>query len=160
MNAGAISRVWILANCPVPGGGPAHSGTATSKAFINGVRLDPVPSGGTTPTPTGNGVGTSPWVRGEAQVSGTVPRGNYQVDVKCDGTNDIGRAVLRVTRAEPEPTSRPTKVPTKAPRAGGGGTYGMAEDEGSSIPFGPAGVLIGLAVAGGIGLIIVRRSRS
>ncbi|MEV1168521.1 hypothetical protein [Nonomuraea sp. NPDC049784] len=114
ITAGETSKVWILANCPVPTGGPAHTGTATSKAFINGVVLNPVPAASVTPTATATPANGSPWVRGEAQVSGTVRRGSYRVDVKCDGTNDMGRATLRVAAAEPVSST----VPSKAPKAG------------------------------------------
>ncbi|NUW40732.1 hypothetical protein [Nonomuraea rhodomycinica] len=154
VTAGETSRVWILANCPVPTGGPAHTGTATSRAFLSGVPLNPA-----VPTPGANATSTpspGPWVRGEAQVSGTIARGSYRVDVKCDGTNDTGRATLRVVRAEPLPSD----VPTRAPRAGGGGTFGKDVDEGSGLPLGPAGVLLGLALAAGIGFAIKRRNRA
>ncbi|MGN9836533.1 hypothetical protein ACTMTI_00290 [Nonomuraea sp. H19] len=156
VTAGETSTVWILANCPVPTGGPAHTGTATSRAFVNGATLNPVPAGSASPAPTGSAGAASPWVRGEAQVSGTVRRGSYQVDVKCDGTNDMGRATLRVVAAE----ALPTTVPTKAPRAGGGGTYAQDVSDESSIPFGPAGVLIGLALAAGVGIAVKRRNRA
>ncbi|MFC5832986.1 hypothetical protein [Nonomuraea insulae] len=157
VTAGETSQVWILANCPVPTGGPAHSGTATSKAFVTGVTLNPVPAASVTPTGNATTAAGSPWVRGDAQVSGTIRRGSYRVDVKCDGTNDMGRATLRVAAAEAEPT---TTVPTRAPRAGGGGTYAQDAAEESSIPFGPAGVLIALALAGGIGFAVKRRNRA
>jgi len=155
VTAGETSTVWILANCPVPSGGPAHTGTATSRAFVNGATLNPVPAGSSSPAPTGSANG-SPWVRGSAQVSGTVRRGTYTVNVKCDGTNDMGTARLRVAAPEPLPTS----VPTKAPRAGGGGTYAQDVEDESAIPFGPAGVLIGLALAAGIGFAVKRRNRA
>ncbi|TYB58106.1 hypothetical protein FXF51_38310 [Nonomuraea sp. PA05] len=158
VTAGETSRVWILANCPVPTGGPAHTGTATSRAFINGVTLNPVPAASLSPSPTATS--GSPWVRGEAQVSGTIRRGNYRVDVKCDGTNDMGRATLRVVAAPTEEPTSTTTVPTSAPRAGGGGTYAQEAAEESSIPFGPAGVLIALALAGGVGLAVKRRNRA
>jgi hypothetical protein len=95
-------------------------------------------------------------VRGEATISGTVKRGSYTVDVKCDGTNDTGKSTLRVTKADAVPTS----VPSKAPRAGGGGTFGKDVDDDSTIPLGPAGILIGLALAAGAGVAIKRRSRA
>ncbi|WP_431930551.1 hypothetical protein [Nonomuraea jabiensis] len=151
--AGETSKVWILANCPVPTGGPAHTGTGTSRAFVNGVVLNPVTGASATPAATATPANGSPWVRGEAQVSGTVRRGSYRVDVKCDGTNDMGRATLRVAADEPVPST----VPSKAPKAGGGGTYGMDASDDSSIPIGPAGVLVGLALVAGIGFAVKRR---
>ncbi|MFG1707118.1 hypothetical protein ACFLIM_28380 [Nonomuraea sp. M3C6] len=153
VTAGEMSSVWVLANCPVPSGGPAHTGTAESKAFVNGVPLNQVPAASITPTPTSTPAAGSPWVRGEARVSGTVRRGSYRVDVKCDGTNDMGQATLRVVAAEAQPTG----VPTRAPRAGGGGTYAQDASDESSIPMGPAAALIGLALAAGIGVAIKRR---
>lgn len=160
VTAGDTSTVWILANCPVPNDGPEHSGTATSKAFLSAVTLDPVPP----PTPTATPSSTAtpapvPWVRGDAQISGTVKRGSYPVNVKCDGTNDTGKATLRVVAAGPtaEPTSTRTVVPTKAPGAGGGGTFAKDAADESSLPLGPAGVLLGLALAGGVGLALRRR---
>ncbi|MEU7831940.1 MULTISPECIES: hypothetical protein [unclassified Nonomuraea] len=158
VTAGETSKVWILANCPVPSGGPAHTGTATSKAFINGVSLTTAPTSSTaTPAPTGTAAG-NPWVRGEAQVSGTVKRGTYPVEVKCDGTNDTGKATLRVVSATADTSDdSSTKAPTKAPRAGGGGTFGKDVDEGSGMPVG--GVLVGAAVLAAAGLLIKRRVR-
>ncbi|KAB8197901.1 hypothetical protein FH608_005160 [Nonomuraea phyllanthi] len=156
VTAGETSKVWILANCPVPTGGPAHTGTATSKAFVNGVVLNPVPGSTSSPAASATPTAGSPWVRGEAQISGTVKRGSYRVDVKCDGTNDLGRATLRVAAAEPVPSN----VPSKAPRAGGGGTYAKDFDDESSVPIGPAGALIGLALAVGIGVAVKRRNRA
>ncbi|WP_327087664.1 hypothetical protein OIE66_35860 [Nonomuraea sp. NBC_01738] len=157
VTAGETSRVWILANCPVPTGGPAHTGTATSKAFISGVTLNPT-TPTASPSATGNGATPTaaplPWVRGQAQVSGTVKRGSYTVEVKCDGTNDRGKATLRVVKATDDV---PTGVPTKAPKAGGGGMFGKDADDGSSIPLAPAGVLVALALAAGIGLAVKRR---
>jgi hypothetical protein len=154
VTAGETSTVWILANCPEPSGGPAHTGTATSRAFLSGVSLSPATSATATPAATGSPSGA--WVRGQAQVSGTVKRGSYPVDVKCDGTNHVGRATLRVARADPLPSD----VPTRAPRAGGGGTFGQEVDEGSSIPLGGVGLALGLAMAVGIGVAVKRRSRS
>ncbi|MGI5284170.1 hypothetical protein ACQEVF_12615 [Nonomuraea polychroma] len=155
VTAGQTSTVWILANCPLPSGGPAHTGTATSRAFVSGATLNPVPAGSSSPAPTGAANG-SPWVRGSAEVGGTVKRGSYTVNVKCDGTNDMGTATLRVVAGE----ALPTNVPTKAPRAGGGGTYAQDVSDESSIPLGPAGVLIALALAGGIAFAVKRRNRA
>src|SRR5690606_18079848 len=150
VTAGESSTVWILANCPAPQGGPAHTGTATSRAFVSGVTLNPATSTAS-PAPTGNAAGD--WVRGQAQVSGTVKRGSYTVDVKCDGTGHSGRATLRLTRPEPLPSD----VPTTAPKAGGGGTYGKDVDEGSPIPLGGVGGALALALAGGAGVAVKRR---
>ncbi|SEG99663.1 hypothetical protein SAMN05444920_113259 [Nonomuraea solani] len=159
VTAGETSTVWVMANCPVPGGGPAHTGTATSRAFVNGVALSPVPAASLTPTPT-NGSG-SPWVRGEARVGGAVRRGTYPVEVKCDGTNHTGKGTLRVVRAESDADDDvPTGVPTRAPRAGGGGTYAQDVSDESSIPLGPAGVVVALALAAGIGFAVKRRNRA
>ncbi|MFI7698440.1 hypothetical protein [Nonomuraea sp. NPDC049480] len=155
VTAGQTSTVWILANCPVPSGGPAHTGTAQSRAFVSGATLNPAPAGSSSPTPTGAS-GGSPWVRGSAQVGGTIGRGTYDVNVKCDGTNDMGKARLRVVAGE----ALPTNVPTRAPRAGGGGTYAQDAEDDSAIPLGPAGVLIGLALAAGIGIAVKRRNRA
>lgn len=153
VTAGETSKVWILANCPVPSGGPAHTGTATSRAFLSGVTLNPAPPSS---APAGSTAAPStPWVRGEAQVSGTVARGSYRVDVKCDGTNDTGRATLRVTRPDPLPSD----VPTKAPRAGGGGTFAQDAEDESSLPLAPAGVVLGLALVAGA-IVLRRRGRA
>jgi len=151
VTAGETSTVWILANCPEPTGGPAYTGTATSRAFLAGVTLNPARTGAS-PTPTGTT--SSAWVQGQAQISGTVRRGTYRVDVKCDGTNHTGRATLRVARAEPLPDD----VPTKAPRAGGGGTFGKEADEGSSLPLlGGVGAALALSAAVGAGVAVKRR---
>ncbi|MEU4578215.1 hypothetical protein [Nonomuraea sp. NPDC023979] len=152
VTAGETSTVWVLANCPEPTGGPAHSGTATSRAFVSGVTLNPADAATSSPSPTGARAGGA-WVRGQAQVNGTVRRGSYRVDVKCDGTNHVGRATLRVRAPEPLPDD----VPTKAPRAGGGGTFGKDVDEGSSIPLVPVGLALGVAAAAGIGIAVKRR---
>lgn len=158
--AGETTSVWILAHCPVPTGGPDHTGTAASKAFVNGsATLDSVPAASVTPSPSASPAGASPWVRGEAQVPGTVRRGSYRVDVKCDGTNDLGRATLRVV-APPSDDDTPTGLPSRAPRAGGGGTYAQDTADESSIPLGPAGALVALALAAGVGIAIKRRTRA
>ncbi|WP_157252493.1 hypothetical protein [Nonomuraea typhae] len=155
VTAGETSRVWILANCPVPTGGPTHVGTASSNAFLSGVTLNPVPPTTPSATPTSTAPPPAvPWVRGQAQVSGTVKRGTYTVDVKCDGTNHTGRARLRVVRAAED---TPTGLPTRAPRAGGGGMAGKEAGDDSSTPIGPVGVIVGLALAGGAVLLLKRR---
>ncbi|PZG56260.1 hypothetical protein C1I98_01735 [Spongiactinospora gelatinilytica] len=152
---GQESSVWILANCPVPNGGPEHSGSATSDAFVRAVTLDPVPP----PTPTATAEGQPapvPWVRGEAQVRSGADPGRYNVDVKCEGTNDTGRGRLRVTADKDEPTV----VPTKAPKAGGGGTAAGAAQNDEGLSPGLTALLLGGALAGGVGVAVVRRRRS
>ncbi|WP_214326930.1 hypothetical protein [Nonomuraea sediminis] len=158
VTAGESSKVFVLANCPVPTGGPAHTGTATSKAFLSGVPLNPVTTTASpavsVPTPTGTAT-PGPWVRGEGEVSGTVKRGTYTVAVKCEGTNDTGKATLRVVAAD----ANPTGVPTKAPHAGGGGTFGKDVDDSSGLPLGPAGIVVALLLIGGA-VFMLRRSRA
>ncbi|MDF5751474.1 hypothetical protein [Spongiactinospora sp. TRM90649] len=157
---GEESTVWILANCPVPDGGPEHSGSATSDAFVRAVTLDPVPP----PTPTASADGQSapvPWVRGEAQVPSSIDAGRYNVDVRCEGTNDTGRARLRVAaESGDKDDDKGTVVPTKAPRAGGGGTAAGSEQDDSGLSPGLTAIILVVAVAGGAGLALVRRRRS
>ncbi|MEU6996828.1 hypothetical protein [Nonomuraea sp. NPDC046570] len=163
VTVGSTSTVWILANCPVPSSGAAHTATATSRAFVSAVTLDPVPPPTSTAAPTSTTAAAVPWVRGDAQVAGTVKRGTYDVSVKCEGTNDAGTAKLRVVAeatSEPEPEPTRTTVPTKPPKAGGGGTFAKDAEQEQSLPLGPAGVLIAIALAGGAGLALRRRSRS
>ncbi|MFC4057767.1 hypothetical protein ACFOWE_05650 [Planomonospora corallina] len=158
----AGEKVWVLANCPIPQGGPEHRGTASSEVFRTPVTLDPilatptpVPSGTATPTPR-------PWVRGQATVAGGVKPGVYDINARCEGTNDTGTASLRVV-ADSTPSARPTTtrtpVSTKAPHTGGGGTAaGGPEDAGT--PLGAAGVLVAALLAGGVGIAVVRHRRS
>jgi hypothetical protein len=150
---GEESTVWILANCPVPAGGTEHSGSANSDAFVRAVTLDPVPP----PTPTASPTSTAPpapvpWVRGSAQVPSSTDAGRYDVDVRCEGTNDTGRARLRVAE-------EPDVVPTRAPRAGGGGMAAGARQE-TGIPPALTGLALAAALIGGIGVTVVRRRRS
>ncbi|WP_436761181.1 hypothetical protein [Streptosporangium sp. V21-05] len=166
--AKAGQKVWILANCPIPQGGPEHRGTASSRIFRTPVTLDPIlatptpdPASTATPTPR-------PWVRGQATVAeGTAP-GVHEVNARCEGTNDTGKANLRIVPdTEPsstpseEPTSRPTRtiISTEAPGTGGGGTAAGGPGE-SGAPIGTTGILLALALAGGIGIAVVRRRRS
>ncbi|MEU3163572.1 hypothetical protein [Streptosporangium sp. NPDC006930] len=166
--AKAGQKVWILANCPIPQGGPEHRGTASSKIFRTPVTLDPIlatptpdPASTATPTPR-------PWVRGQATVAeGTAP-GIHEVNARCEGTNDTGKANLRIVAdTEPsstptsDPTSKPTRtiISTEAPGTGGGGTAAGGPND-SGAPIGTTGVLLALALAGGIGIAVVRRRRS
>ncbi|WP_440070993.1 hypothetical protein [Streptosporangium sp. OZ121] len=165
--AKAGQKVWVLANCPIPQGGPEHRGTASSRIFRTPVTLDPIlatptpdPASTATPTPR-------PWVRGQATVAAGVAAGVHEVNARCEGTNDTGSANLRIvpdTEPSPtptDPTSRPTRtiISTEAPGTGGGGTAAGGPDD-SSAPIGTTGVLLALALAGGIGIAVVRRRRS
>ncbi|MGC5013792.1 hypothetical protein ACLQ2R_23770 [Streptosporangium sp. DT93] len=162
--AKAGQKVWILANCPIPQGGPEHRGTASSRIFRTPVTLDPIlatptpdPASTATPTPR-------PWVRGQATVAAGTAVGVYEINARCEGTNDTGTTNLRIvadTEPSPAPTSRPTRtiISTEAPGTGGGGTAaGGPEDSG--VPIGTTGVLLAVALAGGIGVAVVRRRRS
>ncbi|GAA3407927.1 hypothetical protein [Streptosporangium vulgare] len=65
------------------------------------------------------------------------------------------------TPTSEEPTSKPTRtiISTEAPGTGGGGTAAGGPNE-SGAPIGTTGVLLALALAGGIGIAVVRRRRS
>ncbi|GAA3422852.1 hypothetical protein GCM10018953_00350 [Streptosporangium nondiastaticum] len=175
----AGQKVWILANCPIPQGGPEHRGTGSSRIFRTAVTLDPIlvtPS----PAPSSSAAPTArPWVRGQATVAPGTAAGVYEVNARCEGTNDTGKASLRVVgdakpsakpTAEPseeasdEPTRKPkprptrTVISTRAPSTGGGGTAaGGPEDDGT--PLGVPGVLLAAALLGGTGVVIARRRR-
>lgn len=146
---GERSSVWVLANCPVPTGGPELSGRASSRAFLRSIRLDPLPPPRTASPAATASPSPIPWVRGEATVPSTVDAGTYTVTVECLGTNDRGRARLRVV-------TEPSVVPTRAPRAGGGGTAAGGPEEGTGLGAG-SGLVIALLVAGAIGLVVRRR---
>jgi len=166
--AKAGQKVWVLANCPIPVGGPEHRGTASSRIFRTPVTLDPIlatptpaPEASATPTPR-------PWVRGQATVAAGTAAGVYEVNARCEGTNDTGKTNLRiVSDTEPsstptaKPTSKPTRtvISTEAPGTGGGGTAaGGPGDSGG--PIGMTGALLALGLAGGVGIAVVRRRRS
>ncbi|MEU4829837.1 hypothetical protein [Streptosporangium sp. NPDC023615] len=162
--AKAGQKVWILANCPIPQGGPEHRGTASSRIFRTPVTLDPIlatptpdPASTATPTPR-------PWVRGQATVAAGTAVGVYEINARCEGTNDTGTTNLRIvadTEPSSTPTSRPTRtiISTEGPGTGGGGTAaGGPADSGA--PIGTTGVLLAVALAGGIGVAVVRRRRS
>ncbi|MDP9846743.1 hypothetical protein [Streptosporangium lutulentum] len=161
--ARAGDKVWVLANCPIPQGGPEHRGTASSKIF-SPVALDPIlatptpdPSATATPTPR-------PWVRGQATVAAGTEVGIYEINARCEGTNDTGKASLRIVAAttstpRPRPTTTRTVISTRAPETGGGGTAAGGPED-SSMPLGMSGLLLGAALAGGIGVAVVRRRRS
>ncbi|WP_157594372.1 hypothetical protein [Streptosporangium amethystogenes] len=166
--AKAGQKVWVLANCPIPQGGPEHRGTASSRIFRTPVTLDPILA---TPTPAPANTASPtprPWVRGQATVADGVAAGVYEVNARCEGTNDTGKTNLRIvadTEPSSNPTSKPTSKPTRtiisteAPGTGGGGTAAGGPTE-SGGPIGTTGVLLALALAGGIGIAVVRRRRS
>ncbi|MBB2909481.1 hypothetical protein FHS43_000727 [Streptosporangium becharense] len=166
--AKAGQKVWVLANCPIPQGGPEHRGTASSRIFRTPVTLDPILA---TATPTPSGTATPvprPWVRGQATVADGTAAGVYEVNARCEGTNDTGKASLRIvddSRPSADPTDKPTSKPTRtiisteAPHTGGGGTAAGGPGDGS-MPIGASGALLGVALAGGIGVVIARRRRS
>ncbi|GGL06083.1 hypothetical protein GCM10014719_05440 [Planomonospora parontospora subsp. antibiotica] len=160
--AEAGDKVWVLANCPIPQGGPEHRGTASSEIFRTPVTLDPIL---VTPTPAPEGTATPtprPWVRGQATIADGVEPGVYDVNARCEGTNDTGTADLRIV-ADSTPSAKPTTtrkpVSTKAPHTGGGGTAAGGPDD-SGMPMGTTGLLLAAALAGGVGFAVVRRRRS
>ncbi|MEV7005493.1 hypothetical protein [Streptosporangium sp. NPDC051022] len=169
--AKAGQKVWVLANCPIPEGGPEHRGTASSTAFQAAVTLDPIlatpsPSASADSTPTAR-----PWVRGQATIADGVDAGVYDVNTRCEGTNDTGKASLRIV-AGSDPSAKPTDKPsshpkptrtvisTHGPGTGGGGTAAGGPHDDSGMPFGVTGTLLVVAVAGGAGLVVMRRRRS
>lgn len=175
----AGEKVWVLANCPIPEGGPEHRGTSSSLAFRAPVTLDPIMA---TPSPSASAGATPaarPWVRGQAVVAPGTDAGVYDVNARCEGTNDTGKASLRVV-ADGKPSDRPTDGPsekptgkpsstpkatrtvisTHGPGTGGGGTAADGPHGDSGMPFGVTGVLLGVALAGGVGVAVARRRRS
>lgn len=160
----AGQKIWVLANCPIPQGGPEHRGTASSRVFRTPVALDPILA---TPTPVPSATAAPaprPWVRGQATVAEGTAVGVYEVNARCEGTNDTGKASLRIvtdTKPSATPTSKPTRtvISTRAPETGGGGTAAGGPQD-SAMPLGMTGVLLGAALAGGIGFAVVRRRRS
>ncbi|MFF5211748.1 hypothetical protein [Streptosporangium sp. NPDC000396] len=162
--ARAGQKVWVLANCPIPQGGPEHRGTASSRIFRTPITLDPIL---TTPSPAPSAGATpvaKPWVRGQATVAAGAEAGVYEVNARCEGTNDTGKASLRIVAdskpSKPSTTPRPTRtvISTHGPGTGGGGTAaGGPRDTG--MPFGVTGALLAAALAGGLGFAIVRRRR-
>ncbi|GHE39929.1 hypothetical protein GCM10017673_47880 [Streptosporangium violaceochromogenes] len=175
----AGQKVWILANCPIPEGGPEHRGTAASKAFRAPVALDPILA---TPSPSASAGATPaarPWVRGQAVVATGVAPGVYDVNARCEGTNDTGKAGLRVVGEgkKDEPTDKPADKPrdndgprstpkpkrtiisTHAPGTGGGGTAARDTGGAPGMPSGVAVVVLVTVLAGGAGVAAARRRR-
>ena len=162
--AKAGDKVWVLANCPIPQGGPEHRGTASSVIFLAPVTLEPIL---TTPSPNPSATSTPaprPWVRGQGTVATDTAVGVHEINARCEGTNDTGKANLRVVAnttpsATPKPSTTRTIISTRAPETGGGGTAAGGPAD-SGMPLGTTGVLLGVALAGGIGFAVVRRRRS
>ncbi len=160
VTTGDSRNVRVLALCPIPQGGTDHTATVSSKAFTGAVTLTPAPPvtsrGSSSPA-------ASPELRGTAIVPAKAKPGIYTVTVRCEGTNDSGRARLTVL-SEPattrEATHRPrhSRVPTGAPHAGGGGTAAGGPDDTSGLPAPVTGLALIGAVA--IGIAVARRKRS
>jgi hypothetical protein len=155
VQSGATRSIHVRAFCPLPQGGTDYRATARSDSFTGLVTLSqPAPA---TPAASSTPVTTAaplPEVQGFAPIDQKAKAGRYQVEVKCDGTNDTGKATLTLT-AKPKATPTPTRtrvVPTKAPRAGGGGTAAGAADEPSGIPAGVTVFALLAALGGGIAL--------
>jgi hypothetical protein len=159
--SGSTRSIHVRAFCPLPQGGTDYRATARSGAFSGLVTL--IQPAVSTPAASSTPVTTAaplPEVHGYALVDESAKAGRYSVDVKCEGTNDTGKATLTLTvkpRVTPTPTPTRTRVvPTRAPRAGGGGTAaGGSADEPSGIPAGVT-VLVLLAAFGG-GIALARR---
>ncbi|WP_405144605.1 hypothetical protein OG589_42535 [Sphaerisporangium sp. NBC_01403] len=164
VQGGATRSVRVRAFCPLPQGGTDYRATARSDSFTGVVTLTQPPPA--TPAASSTPVTTAaplPEVHGFALVDEDAKAGRYQVEVKCEGTNDIGRATLTLTArstATPTPT-RTRVVPTRAPRAGGGGTAAGAQpaDEPTGIPAGVTVVALLAALGGGIA-VARRRSKA
>lgn len=154
---GATKNIHIRAFCPLPTGGTEFRATARSSAFTGLVTLVQ-PTASASPSSTAAVV---PEVRGTAILDADAKPGGYKVQVRCEATNDIGSASLKVvaltTTATPTPTDKttPSKIPTKAPHAGGGGTAAGGSEDGSSSSVGITVIM--LLAALGIGIGVVRR---
>lgn len=153
---GTTKSIRIRAFCPFPQGGTEYRATARSSAFTGVVTLAQP-----TATPSANGASATPAtpeVRGFALLSAEARPGTYNVEVRCEGTNDTGTARLTITarpRATPTPTRTRTTIPTRAPHAGGGGTAADGPSEESGLPL-PLTGLAAVAVVGA-GIMLVRR---
>ncbi|WP_067174876.1 hypothetical protein [Microtetraspora niveoalba] len=147
VEGGSTRTVHITAYCPLPQGGTDYRATARSDAFTGLVTLV-APTG--TPAPDSSpGV---PAVRGGANVRAEAKPGGYKVEVRCEATNDIGSASLKVT---PGAAPEHTKIPTRAPHAGGGGTAAGGPEEESGAPIGASAVAV--IVAAGVAVGLARR---
>ncbi|MEZ0072855.1 hypothetical protein [Planotetraspora sp. GP83] len=152
---GATRTIHITARCPFPQGGPEYRATARSDAFTGLVTLvPPAASRAATPSPATPGV---PQVTGGAAVKADAKPGGYKVQVRCEATNDIGSASLRIV-GPAAPTHTHTKFPTRAPHAGGGGTAAGGPADDSGLPTGVTVVVLLAALGVGIGVAHRRRS--
>ncbi|MFC4535124.1 hypothetical protein [Sphaerisporangium dianthi] len=163
VQGGATRSIRVRAFCPLPQGGTAYRATARSDAFTGLVTLtQPPPATPAVSSTPVTAVAPPPEVHGFALVDEDTDPGQFQVEVKCEGTNDIGKATLTVV-ARPRATPNPTRtriVPSRAPRAGGGGTAaGGPAEEPSGIPGGVIAAGLVAALAGGIA-VARRRSKA
>ncbi|GLW96275.1 hypothetical protein [Microtetraspora sp. NBRC 16547] len=153
VEGGSTRSVHITAFCPLPQGGTDYRATARSEAFTGLVTLV-----APTSTPSPDGTPGVPLVRGGANVRADAKPGGYKVEVRCEATNDIGGASLKVTPGS-APRHTPTKIPTRAPHAGGGGTAAGAPEEDSGLPVGATSVALLAAVGVAIGVARRRAGR-
>lgn len=150
---GSTKSIHITARCPLPQGGTAYRATARSDAFTGLVTLVAPASSEATPS------AAVPMVRGSATIRAGAKPGGYRVQVRCEATNDIGRASFRIVAPEPDHTQDHTqdhtRIPTRAPHAGGGGTAAGGPEDESGLPMGVTVVV--LLAALGVGIGVVRR---
>ncbi|MEV5413861.1 hypothetical protein AB0K60_34160 [Thermopolyspora sp. NPDC052614] len=154
---GTTKSIRIRAFCPFPQGGTEYRATARSSAFTGVVTLAQP-----TVTPSANGDGATPAtpeVRGFALLSADARPGTYNVEVRCEGTNDTGTARLTITaRPRSTPTRTRTTIPTRAPHAGGGGTAAGGPAEDSGIPLPVTGLAAAAVICAGV-MLVRRRAR-
>ncbi|WP_214108758.1 hypothetical protein [Acrocarpospora catenulata] len=145
---GATKNVRVTAFCPPAQPGTTYKANARSDAFTGIVSLmPPLPP---TPAPS---PAPEPRLTGVALLSANAKAGGYKVEVRCEATNDIGSARLKVTA----PSSGSGNFPTKAPGAGGGGTAaGGPEDAASGVPIMPMALGLIAVVVLGIGVARMR----
>ncbi|MBO3747124.1 hypothetical protein J5X84_13685 [Streptosporangiaceae bacterium NEAU-GS5] len=158
---GSSKNVHLRAFCPQPQTGTEYRATAHSSAFTGLVTLVP-PSPSAAPTPIATPLVSVPEVRGTAILRADAKPGGYKVEIRCEATNDIGSASLRVLPAVATPTrtatSTSTSHPTGAIHAGGGGTAAGGPQDDSGLPTGVT--VIALLAALGVGVGVARRRSS
>lgn len=157
--AGTTRSIRIRAYCPLPQGGTEYRATARSDAFTGVVTLT---QPNATPSADDAGPTGAPLVSGFARLRNDARPDTYTVEVRCEGTNDMGTARLTVTprpRTSPTPSRTRTSYPTRAPHAGGGGTAagGPLEEE-SGLPLPLTGLAVAALVGGGV-MFFRRRAR-